>query len=47
MTMSFNQLKTLELKSDMTAELTLHDIENPDGTSPTLILASATEANKG
>lgn len=47
MNMSFNQLKTLELKSDMTAELTLHDIENPDGTSPTLILAPATEANKG
>lgn len=45
--MSFNQLKTLKLKADMTAEFTLHDIENPDGTSPTLILSPATEVNKG
>jgi len=47
MTMSFNQLKALELNDEMTAELTLHDIENPDGTSPTLFLAPATEVNKG
>lgn len=45
--MSFKQLKNLEIKSEMTAELTLHDIENPDGTSPVLILAPATEVNKG
>lgn len=45
--MSFKQLETLKLRADMTAELTLHDIENPDGTSPTLILSPATEVNKG
>lgn len=44
--MSFKQLKNLELKDSMTAEFTLHDIENPDGTSPVLILAPATEVNK-
>ena len=44
---SFKNLKSLEVVKGMTAEFTLHDIENPDETSPVLILSPATEVNKG
>ena len=43
---SFKHLESLEVPKEATAEFTLYDIENPDGTFPVLILASATEANK-
>lgn len=44
---SFKQLENLEVPKEVTAEFTLYDIENPDGTFPVLILAPATEDNKG
>ena len=42
----FGQLKALKITDEVTAEYTLYDIENQDGSSPVLILSPAGELNK-
>ena len=42
----FKQFKALEITSEVTAEYTIYDIENQDGSSPILILSPAGEVNK-
>ena len=45
MTSKFGYMQSLNVKGDMTSELTLHQID-VGGVSPTLIVAPATDANK-
>lgn len=42
----FSQVKALDVSADQTARFTIYQWDNPDGSSPTLIVRTASQANR-